>query len=68
MHLSFIIIVEDSGKVSRTDALIQTLLPENGELLSLALELFCPAFRVLFLTTVIRQISVTARNISKITP
>lgn len=67
-HLSFIIVVEDSGKVSRTDALVQTLLPENGELLSLVLELFCTAFRVFVLTKVIRQISVTARNISKITP
>lgn len=68
MHLSFVIVVEDSGKVGGTDALIQTLLPENGKLMSLTSGLFCAAFRVLVLTKVFRQLSGTARNISKITP
>lgn len=68
MHLSFVTVAEDSGKVGGTDALIQTLLPENGKLISLTLGLLCAAFRVFVLTKVIRRISGTARNISKITP
>lgn len=51
-HLSFV--ADDSGEVCGTDALIQTLLPENGMLASLALGLYCAAFRVLVSTKVIR--------------
>lgn len=50
MHLSFVAVPEDSGKVGGTDALIQTSLPENGKLISLTLGLLCAAFRVFVLT------------------
>lgn len=68
MHLSFVILVEESGKVGGTDALTQNLLPEKNKLVSLTLWLFFTASRGFVLTTAIREVSGAARNISKITP
>lgn len=65
-HLSFA--AEDSGEVGGTDALKQSLLPENGRLDSLTLGLSCAAFRVLVLAKVTRKWSGTVRNISKTAP
>lgn len=57
MHLSFIVVVEKSGKVRGIDVLMQTLLPENGQTHLSDFGIILSPFRVFVLTKVISQLS-----------